>query len=325
MNEEVVPPGRFRSFIPGNEFELWRASPHHPKKTRPRRKSRGPESVTCRRTQPLCQGDDSRALGSLYQRRSSPPVAGGRAGRIDHAGHGSRRALHHRHEQLPHHVRRRTIRNSPLSTRWRKPSPHPTRRSSPSRPEKARCSPKKRSALSRSLTKAAWRDAAFEPGRFSHQLFTHSRAEGDDLIVEPLVDDASVRWADADLARIRKIALESPQKSGRAPRLPRRDEWEPWPSLSSCPRTSTPPCSKISDYLNAVLKQGPRETSKHRLFIMSRRRHHESRLRRRRRRTISKSSRPIVFVMIIVSHHHTPPALCCSAPCPSSSRSCSSS
>ena len=107
MNEEVVPPGRFRSFIPGNEFEPLRYSAHHPKKTRPRRESRGPESVTCRRTQPLCQGDDSRAIGSLHLRHSPLSVAGGRAGRIDHAGHGSRRALHHRHEQLPHHVRRR--------------------------------------------------------------------------------------------------------------------------------------------------------------------------------------------------------------------------
>ncbi len=42
----------------------------------------------------------------------------------------------------------------------------------------------------------------------------HSEAEGDDLLVAPLVEDARV-LNDADIARIRRIALETPELAGR--------------------------------------------------------------------------------------------------------------
>ena len=78
-------------------------------------------------------------------------------------------------------------------------------------------------------------------GRLPYELYTHSRAQGDELIVEPLVDDAR-SLTDADLGESGKSRW-APQKSPGAS-SPATDEWELWPSLSSCLRTSTPPCSR---------------------------------------------------------------------------------
>ena len=44
--------------------------------------------------------------------------------------------------------------------------------------------------------------------------YSHSKASGDDLVVEPLVDDAS-SLSDADLARIENVALSSAELAGR--------------------------------------------------------------------------------------------------------------
>ena len=63
------------------------------------------------------------------------------------------------------------------------------------------------------LTEASWK-APHSSRVDSLTNFSHSRAEGDDLIVERLVDDASALGS-ADLARIRRIALGSADLAGR--------------------------------------------------------------------------------------------------------------
>ncbi len=63
------------------------------------------------------------------------------------------------------------------------------------------------------LTEAAWK-TPHSSRVDSLTNYNHSRAEGDDLIVEPLVDDASA-LTDADLARIKKIALNASDIAGR--------------------------------------------------------------------------------------------------------------
>ena len=63
------------------------------------------------------------------------------------------------------------------------------------------------------LTEAAWR-TPHSRRVDSLTNYTHSWAKGDELIVEPLVDDAR-SLSNADLARIRKIALESRDLPGR--------------------------------------------------------------------------------------------------------------
>ena len=63
------------------------------------------------------------------------------------------------------------------------------------------------------LTESAWK-APHSSRVDSLTNYTHSRAEGDDLIVEPLVDGAQ-SLSDADLARIKRIALNEIEIAGR--------------------------------------------------------------------------------------------------------------
>ena len=63
------------------------------------------------------------------------------------------------------------------------------------------------------LTEAAWR-TPYSSRVDSLTNYNHSRAEGDDLIVEPLVGNA-MALTDPDLARLRGIALNSPELAGR--------------------------------------------------------------------------------------------------------------
>ena len=63
------------------------------------------------------------------------------------------------------------------------------------------------------LTAAAWQ-APHSTRVDSLTNYTHSEADGDDLVVEPLVDGA-LDLSDADLARVEKIALDSPEIAGR--------------------------------------------------------------------------------------------------------------
>ncbi len=82
--------------------------------------------------------------------------------------------------------------------------------------------------------------------------YTHSRAEGDDLIVEPLVDDASA-LRDADVARIRKIALSATEIAGR---LVSRDGRVGGLAITFVlPDNMDAAVIEITDYLNGLLKK----------------------------------------------------------------------
>ena len=63
------------------------------------------------------------------------------------------------------------------------------------------------------LTEAAWR-APYSTRVDSLSNYSHSEALGDELVVEPLVDDAQ-SLSDADLARIEEIALNATELVGR--------------------------------------------------------------------------------------------------------------
>ena len=63
------------------------------------------------------------------------------------------------------------------------------------------------------LTEAAW-ETPHSSRVDSLTNYNHTYAEGDDLIVEPLVDDAGV-LNDEDLHRIEKVALNEPELAGR--------------------------------------------------------------------------------------------------------------
>ena len=101
------------------------------------------------------------------------------------------------------------------------------------------------------LTEAAWR-TPHSRRVDSLTNYTHSRAQGDELIVEPLVDDAR-SLSNADIARIRKIALESADLAGR---LVSRDERVGGLVVTFVlPDNMDAAVLKINDYLNALLKQ----------------------------------------------------------------------
>ena len=101
------------------------------------------------------------------------------------------------------------------------------------------------------LTEAAWR-TPHSRRVDSLTNYTHSRAQGDELIVEPLVDDAR-SLGNADIARIRKIALESADLAGR---LVSRDERVGGLVVTFVlPDNMDAAVLKINDYLNALLKQ----------------------------------------------------------------------
>ena len=101
------------------------------------------------------------------------------------------------------------------------------------------------------LTNAAWK-TPHSSRVDSLTNYSHSRAEGDDLIVEPLVDDASA-LTDADLARIKKIALNAGEIAGR---LVSRDGRVGALAVTFVlPENLDAAVLEISDYLNAVLKK----------------------------------------------------------------------
>ena len=63
------------------------------------------------------------------------------------------------------------------------------------------------------LTDAAWR-APYSTRVDSLTNYNHSESFGDDLVVEPLVDDAQ-SLSDADLKRVEDIALNATEVAGR--------------------------------------------------------------------------------------------------------------
>ena len=101
------------------------------------------------------------------------------------------------------------------------------------------------------LTEAAWR-TPHSRRVDSLTNYTHSRAKGDELIVEPLVDDAR-SLSDADLARIRKIALESRDLPGRL--VSREGHVAGLAVTFVLPDDMDAAVVSINDYLNAILKK----------------------------------------------------------------------
>ena len=101
------------------------------------------------------------------------------------------------------------------------------------------------------LTQSAWK-TPHSSRVDSLTNYTHSRAEEDDLIVEPLVDDASA-LNDADLARIRNIALSATDIAGR---LVSRDGRVGGLAITFVlPDDLDAAVVEITDYLNDVLKK----------------------------------------------------------------------
>ena len=101
------------------------------------------------------------------------------------------------------------------------------------------------------LTRAAWK-TPHSSRVDSLTNYSHSRAEGDDLIVEPLVDDAGA-LTDADLGRIKKIALSEREIVGR---LVSRDGRVGGVAITFVlPENQDAAVVEITDYLNAVLKK----------------------------------------------------------------------
>ena len=99
------------------------------------------------------------------------------------------------------------------------------------------------------LTAAAW-EAPHSTRVDSLTNHTHSEADGDDLIVEPLVDDAQA-LDDAGVARARKIALGSPEIAGR---LVSRDGRVAGLVITfALPEEADPAVIEITDYLRTLL------------------------------------------------------------------------
>ncbi len=101
------------------------------------------------------------------------------------------------------------------------------------------------------LTEAAWK-TPHSSRVDSLTNYNHSRAEGDDLIVEPLVDDAGA-LTDADLARIRKIALNEREIVDRL--VSRNGRVGGVAITFVLPKNQDAGVVAITDYLNAVLKK----------------------------------------------------------------------
>ncbi len=101
------------------------------------------------------------------------------------------------------------------------------------------------------LTEAAWR-APYSSRVNSLTNYTHSEALDDDLIVAPLVDDAS-SLSDADLIRIEKIALNAVEIAGR---LVAHDGRTAGVAINFIlPENHDQAVIEITDYLNSVLNQ----------------------------------------------------------------------
>ena len=101
------------------------------------------------------------------------------------------------------------------------------------------------------LTEAAWR-APYSSRVNSLTNYTHSEAFEDDLVVAPLVEDAS-SLSDADVVRIEKIALDAIEIAGR---LVSHDGRTTGVAINFIlPENHDQAVIEITDYLNSVLNQ----------------------------------------------------------------------
>ena len=101
------------------------------------------------------------------------------------------------------------------------------------------------------LTEAAWR-APYSSRVDSLTNYSHSEALGDDLIVEPLVEDAQ-SLSDANLARIERIALNAIEIAGR---MVSRDGRVGGLAINFVlPENLDAAVVEITDYLNALLDE----------------------------------------------------------------------
>ena len=101
------------------------------------------------------------------------------------------------------------------------------------------------------LTEAAWR-APYSSRVNSLTNYTHSEAFEDDLVVAPLVEDASA-LSDTDVVRIEKIALDATEIAGR---LVAHDGRTAGVAINFIlPENPDQAVIEITDYLNSVLKQ----------------------------------------------------------------------
>ncbi|MDE0155925.1 MAG: MMPL family transporter [Gammaproteobacteria bacterium] len=101
------------------------------------------------------------------------------------------------------------------------------------------------------LTEAAWR-APYSTRVDSLTNYNHSEAFGDDLVVEPLVDDAQ-SLSDADLQRVEEIALNATEIAGR---LVARDGRVAGMAITfSLPENPDAAVIEITDYLNTLLDE----------------------------------------------------------------------
>ena len=101
------------------------------------------------------------------------------------------------------------------------------------------------------LTEAAWR-APYSTRVDSLTNYNHSEAFGDDLVVEPLVDDA-LSLSDADLHRVEEIALNATEIAGR---LVARDGRVAGMAITfALPENPDAAVVEITDYLNELLDE----------------------------------------------------------------------
>ena len=101
------------------------------------------------------------------------------------------------------------------------------------------------------LTEAAWR-APYSTRVDSLTNYNHSEAFGDDLAVEPLVDDAQ-SLSEADLQRVEEIALNATEIAGR---LVARDGRVAGMAITfSLPEDPDAAVIEITDYLNTLLDE----------------------------------------------------------------------
>ncbi len=101
------------------------------------------------------------------------------------------------------------------------------------------------------LTEAAWR-APYSSRVDSLTNYLHSEADGDDLTVAPLVDDAQ-SLGDADLERVEMIALSATDIAGR---LVSHDGRTGGVAINFIlPENPDPAVVEITDYLDALLEQ----------------------------------------------------------------------
>ena len=101
------------------------------------------------------------------------------------------------------------------------------------------------------LTEAAWR-APYSSRVNSLTNYTHSEAFEDDLVVAPLVEDASA-LSDTDVVRIEKIALDAAEIAGR---LVAHDGRTAGVAINFIlPENHDQAVIEITDHLNSVLKQ----------------------------------------------------------------------